>query len=277
MKKRMIVFDILLCLLLTLTGCVFTIRPIVVKTISHNISGVAISHQYMDIIWKEFPNASTANLSIIQDKIAESSSVERITNEYIQQIIQHQTPLTTNGNDIQKLSNEVFSITEKNIGETLSGSQKLSLKASILTNQNDILSQVETTIGYFGSMASNTQYRMLFQLYAIMTSLLFQLVCCLCCIGCLYLLIRFSSFKKALQHIAVCLVCSAFLLYVCIPYFAESIFGRLANQILGRTTLFDFSYMKTAGIIFVLVAIIIGIFMITQHQHHDVDETIHLA
>ena len=54
MKKRMILLDVLLCILITFTAACFSIKPLVTKTISTDMSGTAISHQFMDFVYKEF-------------------------------------------------------------------------------------------------------------------------------------------------------------------------------------------------------------------------------
>lgn len=281
MKKRMILLDVLLCILITFTAACFSIKPLVVKTISTDMSGTAISHQFMDFVYKEFPNAASNDMLMVQNKLAESKAIENITAKYIDQIIKNRGKtgtLYTSPKDIDRLRDEAISIIEGNIGIKITDTQKQSLQNMIDEHKDTMISQLESTISYFGSMASNPQYGFLFQLYAIGTSLLFQFVCVLLSIACAYLLIRQSSLEKAVYHIAICFIISAVCLYAVIPNIADSILATLANHILGRTTFFNFSPMKTAGMILIILAVIAGIIGLFLH-HKDVNtqETIHLA
>lgn len=281
MKKKMILFDIFLCVFITFTAACFAIKPIVVKTISSNISGVAISHQLMDDIYKIFPNASTNDMLMVQNEIADSKAVRKITQSYIDQIIKNRKQtisLETNDKDFLRLRDETIAIVEKNIGVNISAEQRLSLLNMINEHKETMISQLETTIGYFGSIRSNDQFSLLFQLYAIFSSLLFQVICIFVTAAFVYALIRISSLNKAISHITVCLIIAAFCLYVVIPNMSDSILATLSNHVLGRTTFFDFSPMKTAGIVQLILAGIVGIFAILLHYKEiNTQDTIHLA
>ena len=281
MKKRMILLDILLCILMTFTITCMTIKPIVVKTISTDISGVAISHQLMDYVYKEFPNASTNDMLMVQNKLTQSKAVEKLTKSYIDQIIKnrkHPKSLHTNEKDIARLFDEATSIVEEHIGVNVTTVSKQSLQNMMNEHKNSMISQLESTISYFGSIASSDQFTFLFQLYAILTSLWFQFICILTTIACAYALIHKSSFEKALFHFSVCFIIVGICLYVVLPNMSDSILATLSNHILGRTIFFNFTPMNTAGIITLVLAVIFGIIgMLFHHKEINTQESIHLA
>lgn len=266
MKLKIIMIDIILFIMILVFCISIATKKIVVGTIHQNIILQVQSHQIRNMVADAFPKMSKEDLDRIEASLQKSTVLEGITEKYLDSIT---VALATGenvefpdiNNDLSTLLDENIDVFEKEIGITITGSQKTLLKKQFNQNSYQLEDTLQKASQFVIQSSIDPKIAQLYQLLqAFWTQ--FIMVIVLLIFVCLLLATSDSVFK-GLFHLSIITILAALVLYFFIPYSIQSTIDSRLGFILSNAIHIDFSILKQIGIItglFGLVSFCISLF-----------------
>ena len=266
MKLKIIMIYIILFIMILVFCISIATKKIVVGTIHQNIILQVQSHQIRNMVADAFPELSKENLNKIEISLQESVMLEGITEKYIDSI----TVAIANGenvefpdinDDLSALLDENMDVLGKEIGITITDSQKIALKKQFNQNSSQLEDTLQKASQFVIQSSIDPNIARIYQLLQAFWTRFIMMIIVLLFI-CL-LLTTFDSVFKGLFHLSMITILAALVLYFLIPYSIQSTINSRLGFVLSNAIHIDFSILKQIGIItglFGLISFCVSLF-----------------
>lgn len=260
MKRRnIIIYQVMSIFIVCLLGISCVMKSVVVKVISDDVISRVISTRMMDIIFEDIKGLDTQQLITIQESIAKSEAIQNITSDYLDAIIEatvSKEPIASPDISVYfvQLSEETKE-TLKQIGYDINDELTNRMKIEMQEKEKNIVKVIDDSIDHLTYQMSSSQI-MIFKIYDVMTSLIFQLIFVI-------LLLIFMYKIYACHHevvsfflsISIVFFISGIIFVILFPLIGNSLVSYFSSRYLGRTLMIDQSLFYQIGCLFIFIGL----------------------
>lgn len=268
MKKiGIIVLDLCMVLSMFFMGISFSIKDMIVETITDQTTGDVIAEKMMDVVSSYLPDVNYEHLLTIQNTIANSSPIQSITSKYIDALCNFILNSNINNEsdvqeDIQALANESLDTIEKNINYKIPNQTKVKLEKMLVIKMNHIYKMLQSySYSYIENIKSVDEVNTFIRMYQGINSISFKVICgIVSLVSMIGILVLKKSVSQGLKNIGCMIVVTSLCLFLITPIIIQKLGTYLLNMVLGMPLLIQCSKMKNIGYLFGIIGIItIGI------------------
>ena len=266
-KQRMIGFNIIVVILVTILGISFSVEHIIVDTVSQEGFSRPITNRLMDSVFENIgPDLSI--LDIADESLRNSESINQITQKYLEATVKSLSKGETNPPNVS-IKNEVDNLAKETVTK-LSGKVNksiLSLIESGMKSQSNKISNIfnEVFANYYTSFINDHTYLTpLIKIYSVLISNWFRIFCV-----CILVILTYLKYKKVksmdilIKNVGLDFIIIG-VLFSILNYLGKEIMTKITNQILGRFMNFENMFLKemiiflSLGLITLFIGMILG-------------------
>ena len=260
MKRRnIIIYQVMSIFIVCLLGISCVMKSVVVKVISDEVISRVISTRMMDVIFEDIKGLDTQQLITIQESIAKSEAIQNITSDYLDAIIEatvSKEPIAFPDISVYfaQLSEEIKG-TLKRIGYDINDELTNRMKIEMQEKEKDIVKVIDDSIDHLTYQMSSSQI-MIFKIYDVMTSLIFQLIFVILLLIFMYKIYAcHQEVVSFLLSISIVFFISGIIFVILFPLIGNSLVSYFSNRYLGRTLMIDQSLFYQIGCLFIFIGL----------------------
>lgn len=261
MKRRNImIYQVMSIFIVCLLGISCVMKSVVVKVISDDVLSRVISTRMMDVIFEDIKGLDTQQFITIQESIAKSEAIQNITSDYLDAIIKATVSKETiDSPDISvyfALLSEETKETLKQFGYDINDELTNRMKRKMQEKEKDIVKVLDDSIDHLTYQMSSSQI-MIFKMYDVMTSLIFQLILVILLLIFMYkIYVYHHEIVSFLLSISIVFFISGIIFVILFPFIGCSLVSYFSNRYLGRTLMMDQSLFYQIGCFSLLMSLL---------------------
>ena len=260
MKRRnIIIYQVMSIFIVCLLGISCVMKSVVVKVISDEVISRVISTRMMDVIFEDIKGLDTQQLITIQESIAKSEAIQNITSDYLDAIIEatvSKEPIASPDISVyfSQLSEETKG-TLKQFGYDINDELTNRMKIEMQEKEKNIVKVIDDSIDHLTYQMSSSQI-MIFKIYDVMTSLIFQLIFVILLLIVMYKIYAcHQEVVSFLLSISIVFFISGIIFVILFPLIGNSLVSYFSNRYLGRTLMIDQSLFYQIGCLFIFIGL----------------------
>lgn len=260
MKRRnIIIYQVMSIFIVCLLGISCVMKSVVVKVISDEVISRVISTRMMDVIFEDIKGLDTQQLITIQESIAKSEAIQNITSDYLDAIIEatvSKEPIASPDISVyfSQLSEETKG-TLKQFGYDINDELTNRMKIEMQEKEKNIVKVIDDSIDHLTYQMSSSQI-MIFKIYDVMTSLIFQLIFVILLLIFMYKIYAcHQEVVSFLLSISIVFFISGIIFVILFPLIGNSLVSYFSNRYLGRTLMIDQSLFYQIGCLFIFIGL----------------------
>ena len=260
MKRRnIIIYQVMSIFIVCLLGISCVMKSVVVKVISDEVISRVISTRMMDVIFEDIKGLDTQQLITIQESIAKSEAIQNITSDYLDAIIEatvSKEPIASPDISVyfSQLSEETKG-TLKQFGYDINDELTYRMKIEKQEKEKNIVKVIDDSIDHLTYQMSSSQI-MIFKIYDVMTSLIFQLIFVILLLIFMYKIYAcHQEVVSFLLSISIVFFISGIIFVILFPLIGNSLVSYFSNRYLGRTLMIDQSLFYQIGCLFIFIGL----------------------
>ena len=260
MKRRnIIIYQVMSIFIVCLLGISCVMKSVVVKVISDEVISRVISTRMMDVIFEDIKGLDTQQLITIQESIAKSEAIQNITSDYLDAIIEatvSKEPIASPDISVyfSQLSEETKG-TLKQFGYDINDELTNRMKIEMQEKEKNIVKVIDDSIDHLKYQMSSSQI-MIFKIYDVMTSLIFQLIFVILLLIFMYKIYAYHhEVVSFFLSISIVFFISGIIFVILFPLIGNSLVSYFSNRYLGRTLMIDQSLFYQIGCLFIFIGL----------------------
>lgn len=256
-KLGILVLDLCMVLSMFFIGISFSIKDTIVETIKAQTTADVISEKMIDTISSYLPDISYEHLWKLQNKIADSSSIQSITSKYMDSLCNFMLNSNSNNefdvqDDLQDLVKESLDTIEKNINYKIPNFTRVKLERVLVGKTNQIYKMLQNyAYSYIEDIKSVDEVNTLIRIYQGIHSTLFKVICgIMSLVSMIGILVLKKSVGQGLKNIGCIMTVVGLCLFFITPILLQQVGAYFINNMFGISIFIPCSKMKTIGYIF---------------------------